>query len=33
MGDIVSLVEKAAENIDAEEAAAWPRRCARASSI
>jgi signal recognition particle subunit SRP54 len=33
MGDIVSLVEKAAESIDAEKARASPTRCARASSI
>ena len=33
MGDIVSLVEKAAANIDAREGdARTPRRCARASS-
>ena len=32
MGDIVALVEKAAENIDAEKAAAPPKGCARASS-
>ena len=32
MGDVVSLVEKAAANIDAEKAAASPRRCARVSS-
>ena len=32
MGDIVCLVEKAAETIDAEKAAAMARRCSRASS-
>ena len=32
MGDIVALVEKAAETIDAEKAQAIAERCARASS-
>ena len=32
MGDIVSLVEKAAETIDADKARRSPTRCARASS-
>ena len=32
MGDVVSLVEKAAEAVDVDDASAWRKKCARASS-